>query len=206
MQKKGSGKKGKVEIASATVEKTTISPPKDHRSYADSGATAHCIHTIDAFVPGSLKPCPNVSVLLANKSSVEAGQCGEVILPFENENLLLKRVLYIPNLGYNLVSTGNRTDNGIESTFGRTDVKLILEENRFFVGSGDRDQDSRMYMLPQPISQATLLLAMSLTESETTDLWNRRLAHINTRALPKLHEHVLDVPKLRELKDFCRAC
>ena len=104
------------------------------------------------------------------------------------------------------MSTRNLADNGIESTFGRTDVKIILGENRFLVGGGDRDQDSRIYMLPQPISKATPLLAMYLTESETNNLWHRRLAHINSRALPKLHEHVLDVPKLRELKNVFRAC
>lgn len=68
-EKKGS-KKGKVEIAGAILEKTTISPPADHQSYADSGATAHCFHSKSAFVPGSLKPCPSVTALLANKSSV----------------------------------------------------------------------------------------------------------------------------------------
>lgn len=47
---------------------------------------------------------------------------------------------------------------------------------------------------------------MSLTESETTQLWHRRLAHINTRDLLKLHKYVPDVPRLKEMKHICRAC
>ena len=162
----GSRKKGKVDIISTIVEKTTISPPADHRSYADSGATVHCFHTLEAFVPGSLKPCPRSTVLLANKSSVETNQCGEVILPFENANVRLRRVLYIPKLGYNLVSTGRLADNGIESHFCRTNVRLVLEENRFFVGSGDRNSKSRMYMLPEPMSHSITFCKIGGAEIE----------------------------------------
>lgn len=160
---KGSGKSGKVEIAGATVEKTTISPPADHRSYADSGATAHCFHSKFAFVHGSTKLCPRVTVLLANKSSVEAAQCGGVIIPSENANMRLTRVLFIAILGYNLVSTGNLADKRIESHFGCTDIKRILEEKGFFVGSGTRDPNSTMYMVP-PDGVPTILRTANVSD------------------------------------------
>ena len=64
--------------------------------------------------------------MLADKYSVIYRVSGEVILPFENSNVHLRNVLYIPELGYNLLSTGRFADNGIESHYRRRDVLLNL--------------------------------------------------------------------------------
>ena len=202
---KGSAKSNKMEIAGAMVEKTTISPPCDLRSYADSGATVHCFHSDLAFVPGSLEPCETRTVMLADKRSVNSNQCGDVIIPFQNANIRLKGALLVPNLGYNLVSTGRLADNGIESHFRRRDVQLSLEESRFVVGCGERDEETGMYMLPEPISQSVPATAMVASTSES-ELWHRRLAHINSRDLVDVHKHADGVPKLCPLKGVCRAC
>ena len=66
----------KTEIAGSLVEKTTLSPPKDHRSYADSGATCHCFHSRSVFVQGSLTPCKARHVMLADKTSVTVNPYG----------------------------------------------------------------------------------------------------------------------------------
>ena len=116
----------KTEIAGALVDKTTLSPPKDRRSYADSGATCHCFHSGSVFVQGSLNPCHARTVMLADKRSVTSTDMGEAVLPFEHANIRLQNVLYIPNLGYNLVSTGKLAHNGIQSLFRRSDVRLSL--------------------------------------------------------------------------------
>ena len=126
----------KTEIAGSLVEKITLSPPKDHRSYADSGATCHCFHSRSVFVQGSFTPCEARTVMLADKTSVTSTHTGEVVLPFEHANIRLQNVLYIPNLGYNLVSTGKLADNGIQSLFRRFDVRLSLQTNSFFIGLG----------------------------------------------------------------------
>ena len=154
VEKRGSvtnGKSRKVEIAgyvAASVEKTTVDPPRDLCSYADSGATVHCFHSESVFVPGSLTECDTRTILLADKTSVTSSRSGDVIIPFENANVRLKGALYIPDLGYNLVSTGRLADNGIESNFRRRDVQLFLEEENFYVGCGKRDTESGMYTLP----------------------------------------------------------
>lgn len=128
-----------------------------------------------------------------------------MILPFENANVRLKRVLFLPSLRYNIVSIGSLADKGIESHFGRAEVKLILKENGFFIGSGNRDSISTMYMLPHPIFQQASEMAMSLSECKTAQLCHRRLAHINPRDPLKLHKHFLDVTKLKEIMVVCRA-
>ena len=65
-----------------------------------------------------------------------------------------------------------------------------------------------MYMLPEPISQGTQM-AMSMTNDskfKETELWHRRLAHINMRDLVTLHRRADDVPHLQQSDDVCRAC
>ena len=114
------------------------------------------------FVQGSLTPCHARTVMLADKTSVMSTHMGEVVLPFEHANIRLQNVLYIPNLGYSLVSTGKLADNGIQSLFCRFDVRLSLQTNSFFIGLGSRDKTSGMYMLPEPISQSTEM-AMSVS-------------------------------------------
>ena len=63
-----------------------------------------------------------------------------------------------------------------------------------------------MYLPPAPITPVPTQSALSTSKQDSTELWHRRLAHINSRALPTLHEHVEDVPKLSEMEDVCRAC
>lgn len=89
--------------------------------------------------------------MLADKSSVSANYCGDGILHLANADIHLKRVLYILEMGYNLVSTGRLVDKGIESHFGRTEVRLVLESNNFFHGPGPRVAISGMFTLNEPI-------------------------------------------------------
>ena len=133
---------------------------------------------------------------------------GEVVLPFEHADIRLQNVLYIPNLSYNLVSTGKLADNGIQSLFRRFDVRLSLQTNSFFVGIGSRDKKSGMYMLLEPISHSTQM-AMSVSNDSKfreTKLWHQRLAHINMRDLVTLHQYAGDAPHQKQSDDRCRAC
>ena len=172
----------KREIAGSLVEKTALSPPKDHRSYGDSGAICHCFHSRSVFVQGSLTPCEARTVMLPDKTSVKSTHMGEVALLFERANIHLQNVLYVPNLSYNLVSTGKLADNGILSLLRRFDVRLSLQTNSFFNGLGSSDKTSGMYMLPEPISQSTQM-AMSVSNDSKvreTELWHQvDISHVD---------------------------
>ena len=188
----------------SNVERTTISPPKDHCTYYDSGATTHVFHCKDAFVKESLRDCEPRTVLLADKSPVTASKCGEVLLPFEYADIRLKSVLFIPGLGYNLVSVGRMADNGIESLFRKKDVMLRHQEKEFVVGFGTRDDETRLYLLPSP--EATIPNVTALTTESETSLWHQRLAHMNIRDMCEVHKHTDGVPKLGVSNVVCRAC
>lgn len=116
--------KNKVELAGSVVEKTTITPPKDLKTYADSGATIHCFYDKTLFTAGSLVNCDERTILFADKTSSVSSLMGEVKIEIEHAILRLEDVLYVPSMGYNLVSTGRLADNGIESIFRRNDFFL----------------------------------------------------------------------------------
>lgn len=199
----------KVEIAGAVVHKTTVLPPQDNRSYADSGATGHFFHSHSLFDPVTIRKCETTMVVLADKTTVSSNKCGDVVLPFENANIRLKNTFLVPNLGYNLVSTGRLADNGIESHFRRNDVRLLIEKDGFLIGTGKRDTDTSLYMLPEPVNQESNNQALKVCESKNksqTNLWHRRLAHINIRDLANIHKHADGVPILHPTDEVCRAC
>lgn len=93
--------------------------------------------------PANRDACDKMSVISANM--------GEVILPFEYENDCLQKVLYIPNLDYNLISTERLADNGMQSLFGRFDIRSSKEITSFYTGLVCRGEASGKYMLSEPI-------------------------------------------------------
>lgn len=95
-----------------SLERTTILPPADRRTYHDSGATSLVFHSMDVFEKRSMKSCGPRSIHLTDTSRVMADKIGEVAIPLENATIRLKDVLYVPGLGYNLVSVGRLADNG----------------------------------------------------------------------------------------------
>lgn len=107
------------------------------------------------------------------------------------------------------MSTGRLADNGIESTFRRCDVRLVMESDALFVGAGTRDKTSGMYLLPEPQmkkSKGCLTVASTSDSNGDSELWHRRLAYINIRDLTRVHQHVSGVPKLGPMTTVCRAC
>lgn len=193
-EKKKSSGQAKVEIAASVLERTTINPPKDHRTYADSGATIHIFHSVRAFVPGSIKQCAEGCVTLADESSVNASSCGDVMLHFEEFIIQLQQVLFIPSMGYNFVSTGRLADKGVESLFRRKYILLMLESDGTIVGSGDRDLESKMYVLPFPYLNNSTALAVKNKGRCEIELWHPRLAHINLQDLKLVHKFLDGVP------------
>jgi len=201
----GNGKR-KVELAGSFMEKTTVNAPKDYRTYADSGATSHCFFNEKVFVPGSLESCDDRTIEMADKSTVTSNAFGEVIISFELVNIRLQNVLYVPTMGYNLVSTGRLADNGIESLFRRNDFVLQLESDATTIGQGDRDSSSGLYVFPNQNLDITLNVSESEHNVSNTLLWHRRLAHINMQDLYNVHNHADGIPKLTPSQEECRAC
>ena len=195
--------KNAIEFAGCVTDRTTITPPDDLQTYADSGATIHIFHSPSAFVPGSLKRCSPRIVALADKNEVQADVWGEVIIPMQDCIIRLQHVLFVKTIRYNLVSTGKLADNGIESLFRRKDILLKLETDGTVIGCGFRASNG-MYVLPSPKSDRALASIESIRDS--TRLWHRRLAHLNMKDLVEVHKYADGIPKLSTVNEVCRAC
>lgn len=161
------------------MEKTSIIPPNDLRSYAYSGGTDNIFHSEVAFVPSSLHPYEMRTPLLAHNNSVTSTQCGDVIMPFQNE-FSLKSALLVQNNGYNFVSTGrlaedgttieysifsffrrfddrvrSKADGAILSFFRRFDDHVSSKADGFVLGAYLSGMETGMYMLPELQSQVS---------------------------------------------------
>lgn len=151
-----------------------------------------------------MKRCDPRTVILADKSTVVAQYLGDVIMPFDNFDIRLKRALHIPGLGYNLVSVGRLADNGICSFFKSKDVELIRGTSRETVGSGYRDPVTLLYDLLDP--KPNVVFKALVTEICTSDLWHRRLGHMNSRNLAEVYKFTDDVPRVKKSSTVRRAC
>lgn len=138
------------------------------------------------------------AVMLADEISATSTHLGKVILLFEHANIRLQKVLFTLNLGYNLVLTGKLAKINIRSLFRRTNVVLGLETTNFFNGLDSRDKASDMYMLLEPVLEASQLAisAFSKSKPQETDLRHRHLAHMNMNDLASMHKHADGVPEL----------
>ena len=143
--------------------------------------------------------------MLADKSTVTSSQIGDVLLEFENANIRLKSALLIAGLGYNLLSVGQFADNGIKSTFLKTKVELSLINTGFLIGNGTRNKATGLYALPSP-TVPTDISGVITDRIGNSNLWPRRLAHINAKDLSNLDKHTDGVPKLDKMDEVCRAC
>lgn len=66
-----------------------------------------------------------------------------------------------------------------------------------------------MYKLPDPESYVLEENTLATQESQSkskTDLWHRRLAHMNFRDLFNVHKYADGVPELESIEDVFRAC
>lgn len=132
------------------IEKTSISPPTDIRTNADSGATVHCFYNSISFIKGSIMSCSPSTVMLSNNPKGEATRCGEVQNEFENSVTKLSNALYIPDLGYKLVLTGKLVKHEMESRYRLIDILIMLEGSAEIISHESRNSVSRLYALPSP--------------------------------------------------------
>lgn len=138
-----------VKMVGATTESTYLLPMEGQGTYADSGATVYCFHSKSFFVPGSVMPGDRRSIRLADGTSVWGKWPGEVILRWESANSCLQNVLFTPNVGFNLLSTGRLADNGIESRFRLSDARFSVNNGTTRIAVVYGRLKSQIFTLPK---------------------------------------------------------
>lgn len=147
----------------------------------DSGATEHMTSDRRKFT--TLKNYSSV-VEVANSERVEVTGTGDVMLSVPEDaegrkNITLANVLYVPNLGGNLLSIGRIEERGFKIEFADGMAKILSKSETVVLEAKRR---GRLYIVEenQP--------AAYITKTATNELWHRRLGHPCQNAMKNI-EH-----------------
>ena len=154
----------------------------------DSGASMHmCCDKL--FMKDMRKP-KVTSVTAANKAKVSVHGEGDVLLqcngPKGASQVILKNVLYVPDLTSNLVSVSAITRRGLRVNF--VDSKCLVVSSKGNVVLEGNLRANHIYRLNlhpgiEVSDKRNVEVALKATASCSISLWHRRLAHLNATYL-----------------------
>jgi histone deacetylase 1/2 len=166
----------------------------------DTGASLHICTNLDSFVTASLRKC-KFKVTVANGGVMYGNQMGDVRLKsFDkagNEvEILLKDVLYLPGMSYNLISVSKLVDDGHRASFER--IAEVFSGNSCVLGATLRNKLYHVNTEP-PHSVNAFNLKMGTNK---IDVKHRQFGHASEPYLKRLDP---SLPKSTHLSP-CDAC
>lgn len=151
----------------------------------DSGATCHMCNNRNMFV--ELRQLqPDEKVTLGDGSSLSVTGEGTVDMDMllsdgTRRGCALNRVLYVPELAYNLVSVSRAAEAGKTAHFTDTDCEFRNEEGETIARAVR--QGSLYYLKSAMKSQQSV----NVVQAENNErLWHRRFGHLNEQSMQKL--------------------
>lgn len=214
----------------ANFSKEDASKTPHSRWVADTGASTHMTDQLQLF-RGDLIPIKRRTIKVPG-GRMYASQSGTVKLKVKGGNsMLLEHVLYVPNIGASLLSgrrmcrgefTGgftadkwyimNNSGHKVLEASGSNGIYLVdwiadgLQETAFTAGYIP-DEPCAFLDEVQPGDESSEP-ELSTTAKETYQLWHRRLAHLGSAKIGKLHEvSTLKKPiKVPTKRDICQVC
>ena len=171
----------------------------------DSGASHHMSPKREDFI--NYVEIPEKPLTAANKEIFSAVGMGDMIVSIPNGDkeakIKLTRVLYMPALGFTLISIGRIDEAGHYSTFGGGKCEIQTGERKTI---GTVPKSGGVYRVPHGSHVATA--AIGIKHMTLFDL-HCRLGHISLRAVKDLIRHgIVDGIILTDAsKDFeCQPC
>jgi len=120
--------------------------------------------------------------------------------------VIIKDVLLVDGLKYNLLSISQLCDKGYKITF-EPNLYLIADSKSSEIVLVGKRVNNNVYMLN--VSCITSSMNCLLTRNDESLLWHRRLAHIHMHHINRIasKELVIGLPKLKFERDkLCEAC
>lgn len=140
----------------------------ENKFIIDSGATSHMCSRKEWFT--SLKPSTGKIKCASKAAMLDVEGTGNIHGKIsDNISIILKDVLYVPNLNAQLISVKNIESADFCVIFKNEEVFLEKENNRILFGRRD--------IHGQYISDFMPTTASALITSTENDLWHRRLGH-----------------------------
>lgn len=166
--------------------------------YVDSGATSHMCNNRSLFV--ELKEHEE-SIALAGNKNIKAVGIGDIF--FENENILLKDVLYSPELKASFISVSKMVDKGVSVNFNCENA-VIQKTNGSVIFKAVRSENLFVAKFNNVVE--TVYAAAANPE---TVLWHNRFGHLNYQSLYELsNKEVVKGFKIgtKDKIEKCRTC
>lgn len=174
-------------------------PDKENIWYQDSGATHHMTGNLNWMT--DVKPLDNpIKIKLGDSSMLKSKCIGNVRLQAYDGNkwysIVLKEVLFVPELTFNLFSLTTALDKGYEE-HATLEKSIIMENNNPVLMS---DRDGGLFKMRFKEMQEYNLSAVSIK------VWHERLAHQNVEYVRK----ILKKNNVKFVDDwnnyFCTGC
>ena len=175
----------------------TAGLPKQQNSnnwVLDSGCTQHMTFDRSLFV--DYTPYQG-EVRIANGQILEAPGTGTIEVRIGNVRTKIAGAIYVPQIGYNLLSVSQLADRGMTFEFIRQTVSL--RKNGKQVATGIRQ--GKAYILR---TKQTETANTSITQESNSQLWHRRLGHPGEQKTQKL-SGTSGVPQIQPM-EHCQTC
>lgn len=172
----------------AFLSTSCLNARQAHEWYADSGATQHM--TDQRWMLTNFTPIPPGTWMvngIGNKRISALGQ-GDVLVDVmargTKRSGTIHNVLYVPELGVNLISIASVTDKGLVVTFADTRVTISLDDEVQMEGQRVGRTLYRLNIIARHASDA--LQATAAFHEVPLQVWHQRLAHVNYPVILKM--------------------
>lgn len=173
--------------------------------FIDSGATAHMSNNKELFE--NIEVVPDEDIIIANNERIKIEGKGDIILKLNVDNriekVLIKNVIYVPDICTNLISVKQLTNEGYSVHFTK---RLCRIKNCGGQTVAVAKADKRMYNLcvNNEVERAYLTRTSKDKRSEDNGyLWHRKMGHIGYGNLTFLKNEIRNVTFP---KDKCVTC
>lgn len=169
--------------------------PKTLEWVIDSGATNHMTREKNMFINLD-NGCTQVSV--ADNTKILSEGSGDVKLDIAvngcSEPVVLKNVMYVPNLSSNLLSVSKITDKGLIVVFD--DLKCTVYCKSNFKISGNvivtGNKSEGLYVVDRPVVQDSVRAMYADNQMAQHELWHKRLGHLSRKGMSQLQGGLVD--------------
>ena len=192
------------------IDTFNLPPPRNW--YLDSGASTHVTGNRDLLT--EIRRGPNSQITTANGRALPVMAQGALTLSGNK----ISEVLYVPGLCKNLLSVGKFADTGHYTLFGPRHCWIFAHDNLDkVILTGTRPHSNSLYRIntsltenvkrPSHLSIPRINIA-TVTLPGLTELWHKRLGHLNFQTLYNLSRRklVIGLPLLKKIQPTCEAC
>lgn len=143
--------------------------------YVDSGASLHMTNISDGMY--DIRAPPIQCIMVANNTSVTVEKMGNINLDLLSKDgninhIQVRDILYVPQLSTNLLSVSQLAKNGCQVIFNKTGCEIYNKQKQLVATAR---LTNNMYKLNTFKGNAF----MSTSESQSLDVWHRRMGHLN---------------------------